>query len=61
MKAFASTFAAGLKDLVKEMLERALPEVKVLLLLDGLIVYQGKISTDNLKNIRFVAWFIEPI
>jgi tRNA (guanine6-N2)-methyltransferase len=53
MKTFASTFAAGLKDVVKEMLIGAFPEVKILLELDGLIVFRGTISTDQLKTIRF--------
>ena len=53
MKKYASTFITGLQDIVKEMLEKMLPDMRVLLLLDGLVVYETDASVDELKSLRF--------
>ncbi len=53
MKTYASTFIAGLKDVVREMLEAALPDVEVRLLLDGLVVYRTAASVRELAALRF--------
>lgn len=53
MSIFASTFAAGFQDVVKELLMTTLPGVQVLHLWDGLVVYQGNFSPQRVRELRF--------
>ena len=55
MTKYASTFISGLKDVVSEMFRQLYPDVEILLLLDGLIVYQGQLSTKEVEQLRFVT------
>jgi len=55
MRKYASTFTVGLKDVVKDIFQTLCPDVKILLLLDGLIVYQGNLSIKKVKQLRFIT------
>ncbi len=50
---FFSTFASGLEPVVGDMLRRALDDVEVVLVLDGVAVYSSKSPIDIIKRIRF--------
>jgi len=54
MGKYYSTFITGLQDLVKTGLEENLNDIKIDLILDGLIVYQTKSSKEKIKDIRFI-------
>lgn len=55
MTKYASTFIVGLKDVVKAMVQKLYPDIEILLLLDGLIVYQGNLDTKKVEQLRFVT------
>jgi tRNA (guanine6-N2)-methyltransferase len=55
MNRYASTFIVGLKEVVKGMLQALYPDIEILFLLDGLIVYQGNLSVSSVKKLRFVT------
>ena len=50
---YASTFIVGFQEVVKELLQTAVPQLKIIRLLDGLVVFQGAISPDDVKRLRF--------
>ena len=51
---YASTFISGLQEVVKDMLIQLLPNVEIVMLMDGLVVYQGDIPPDVLKRVCFL-------
>jgi len=51
---YASTFISGLQEVVKDMLLQRFPGVEIVMLLDGLVVYQGDISPAVLQGARFL-------
>lgn len=53
MNQYFSTFITGFADIVREELKEKLPDLKVDLLLDGLIAYRTTAEVDKIKEIRF--------
>jgi tRNA (guanine6-N2)-methyltransferase len=51
---YASTFISGLQEVVKDMLIQLFPNVEIIMLMDGLVVYQGNIPPDALKRACFL-------
>lgn len=54
MTVYASTFPSGLQDVVKELLESTFSSIQFLHVLDGMIVYQGKIPAGEVIKLRFL-------
>lgn len=52
MHRYASTFITGLKKFIGNFIEEKLSNVKILLLFDGLIVYQTDTELNKLKKLR---------
>lgn len=53
MRRYASTFVTGLQGIVRDMLEETLQDVRILLLLDGLVVYETDAHVDEVRNTPF--------
>jgi tRNA (guanine6-N2)-methyltransferase len=53
MRKIASTFITGLQDVVKDMLNDSLPDASILLLLDGLVIYETNASIRELERLPF--------
>lgn len=53
MTSYYSTFSSGLQDVVKTALVQQLSDVKIDLLLDGLVVYKTERPIQQIKRIRF--------
>lgn len=52
---YYSTFIPGLVEPVKEALISTIPDSRITVALDGLIVYESKIKTELIKNLPFVT------
>jgi tRNA G10 N-methylase Trm11 len=53
MNTYFSTFITGFADVIKENLLKMAVDIKIVVLLDGLVVYKTKASPSNIKKIRF--------
>jgi tRNA (guanine6-N2)-methyltransferase len=53
MNTYFSTFVPGLGGAVNNALERELGDVKITLLLDGLVVYESSESLSKIRDLRF--------
>lgn len=54
MTTYFSTFITGLGDVVKEALRHNFPDIKIISLLDGLVIYQTTSKVDGIRKLRFV-------
>ena len=54
MTTYFSTFASGLSEIVRDALGQQLNDLKIELVLDGLIVYQSDRPLQQIKQIRFI-------
>ena len=52
-KTYLSTFISGLQEPAQELLKENIEDVRVDLVLDGLIVYQTDVEVDKIKKIKF--------
>ena len=53
MNKYFSTFASGFEPIIGNLLKESLKNVKVELLVDGLVVYSTNSSIDEIKKIKF--------
>ena len=53
MRKIASSFVTGLQDVVPDMLNDSLPDASVLLLLDGLVIYETNAGIRELEALPF--------
>lgn len=53
MNTYFSTFITGFDYVIKNVLNKKLKNIKIKLLLDGLVVYNSKFLPDEIKKIRF--------
>lgn len=54
MATYFSTFISGLQEVVKAALEQDLKDIKVKLVLDGLVVYETDKPVKEIKNLRYL-------
>lgn len=54
MNRYFSTFITGFQEVVETELKKLLPEVKILRLLDGLIIYETTASIQDIQKLRFI-------
>jgi tRNA (guanine6-N2)-methyltransferase len=53
MAIYASTFISGLQDPVSKELTNLIPDLRIMDLYDGLVVYSTNIHVQKIKNIKF--------
>ena len=53
MKQYASSFISGLQSIIKVILTKEIPDIKIHLLLDGLVVFSTKADIKKVTNLRF--------
>ena len=53
MNSYFSTFITGFSDVVRETLKKQLPDIKIDLLLDGLIAYRTEADIPAIQKIPF--------
>lgn len=54
MNRYFSTFITGFQEVVEAELKKLLPEIKILRLLDGLIIYETSASIQDIQKLRFI-------
>lgn len=55
LRSYYSTFIPGLVQPVKEALGGTLPDAKIIMALDGLVVYESNAKTEVIQNLPFVT------
>lgn len=53
MITYFSTFITGFEKIVEDQISQVLPNAKITLLTDGLVIYQTKNSPEEIKKIKF--------
>lgn len=53
MAKYASTFVSGLQEPVKDALLKQIPDIHIINLCDGLIIYSTNASVEKIKKIRY--------
>lgn len=53
MSIYVSTFISGLQEPIKEFLCQEIPDVKILDVYDGLVVYSANVDTQKITQIKF--------
>ena len=54
MNRYFSTFITGFQEVVETELKKLLPEIKILRILDGLIIYETSASIQDIQKLRFI-------
>ena len=54
MNRYFSTFITGFQEVVETELKKLLPEVKILRLLDGLVIYETTALIQDIQKLRFI-------
>lgn len=54
MNRYFSTFITGFQEVVETELKKLLPEVRLLRLLDGLVIYETTASIQDIQKLRFI-------
>ncbi len=54
MTTYFSTFITGLREVVQTAIIKRIPDIKIIKVLDGLVIYQTNIKPDEIKKIRFL-------
>lgn len=54
MNRYFSTFITGFQEVVEAELKKILPDVKILRLFDGLVIYETIVSIQDIQKLRFV-------